>query len=394
MKVLVVAHEPNFCGGANRSLFSNLCELKFKYGVEFLVVIPSKKSLLGKKLDEVGIRWIPIKYFGVISGIRGDSKDILRYLKTKIGYYIEKVQAIRLFKKIKRENVDVVYTNTRLPIIGAEVAKRLNVPHVIHVRELGAEKPLWGKWGFKEIEKKSNKIILISEALKKQFVANDVDESKIIVSHNGIQYEAPILKNKNLENEINLILVGRLVPDKGHEDAIRALKYIIDLKKYSNKKIKLHIVGSSPQRMHISWYEKKMKLLVSELGLDENVIFTGEINNIAEYRKNMHIELVCSINETFGRVTVEAMRSGLLVIGSNTGGTVELIKHKEDGMLYKQGDANDLAEKIIEIIDNETLYKKLVLEAYNKAKNNYTVEKNCYDIYSVLKSCAKEKENK
>lgn len=385
MKVLVIAHEPNFCGGANRSLFSNLCELKKKHDIEFLVLTPSKKGLLNKKLEEIGIPWISVKYFGVISGIRDDKKDILRYLKVKLGFYLEKIQAIRVCRKIKNRKIDLVYTNTRLPIIGANIAEKLKIPHVIHVRELGAEKPLWGKWGFKEIEKKSEKIILISNALKKQFVNNGVDEKKIVVSHNGIEYKPVEFLKKKLSNEVHLAIVGRIVPDKGQEEAILAINKIIKNDLLIDKKIFLHIVGSSPKRMHIKWYEEKLKKMVNDLGINENVIFEGEINNIREFRRDMDIELVCSINETFGRVTVEAMRNGVLVIGSNTGGTVELIEDRVNGYLYNQGDYEDLAQKIINSLENEEKYNKLRENAFNSTLDNYTVEKNCTDIYNVLR---------
>ena len=385
MKVLVVTHDSNFSGGANRSLFANLCELRDKYGIDFLVLIPSKKGQLNEKLDEVGIKWISTKYFGVVSSIRNDGKDILRRFKVIFGYYIEKFKSIIICKKIKKENIELVYTNTRLPMIGANIAKKLNVPHVVHVREFGSEKPLWGKWGFKTIEKHSNKIILISKALEKQFLENDVNKEKLIVSYNGIKYEENTYIEKTINNKVDIVIVGRLVPDKGQKDAIFAIKEIID-KKLIKEEICLHIVGSSPKRMHIKWYEEELKELVKELHLENNVIFEGEINNISEFRKNMDIELVCSIRETFGRVTIEAMRSSLFVIGSNTGGTVELIDDKETGLLYQQGDFIDLSQKIITAVIDKKLFKNVRKKAYNYALNNFTVEKNCEEIYRVIKN--------
>lgn len=63
-------------------------------------------------------------------------------------------------------------------------------------------------------------------------------------------------------------------------------------------------------------------------------------------RQNMDIELMCAERETFGWVTVEGMRSGLLVIGANTGATPEIITNMKTGLLYTHGDARDLADKI------------------------------------------------
>lgn len=69
-------------------------------------------------------------------------------------------------------------------------------------------------------------------------------------------------------------------------------------------------------------------------------------------RQNMDIELMCAERETFGWVTVEGMRSGLLVIGANTGATPEIITNMKTGLLYTHGDARDLADKIEWVLKN------------------------------------------
>ena len=384
MKVLVVAHDSNFVGGANRSLYTNILYLRKKYNIDILVLFPSKKGEMNSKLDIDKIPWIHCKYFGVTSGKRHDGKDILRIFKVKFGYYIEKIQAKLIVRNLKNQKIDIVYTNTRLPMIGANIASLLNIPHVVHVREFGAEEPMWGRWDFETMSRMSNKIILISNALKKQFIQNKVPESKIIVSYNGINYDSVNYKYKDLNSStINLIITGRLVPDKGHEDAILALNHIIN-NKLSNKNFILHIVGSSPKQMHINWYENKLKKLIEQLGLKNNIIFEGEIKDMHSMRSNMDIELICSIRETFGRVTIEGMRSGLFVIGSNTGGTPELISNGYNGFLYEQGNYLDLAEKIIRACSDVEKFNLIRKNALDFSKNNFTVEKNCICIYSVF----------
>ena len=186
MKILVVAHESNFTGGANRSLMMVIEKLKEKYNAEVEVLLPSKEGEFNKKLDEIGVKWYYIfPYFGVMSSIRNDGKDILRYGKVYVGYIIEHILSIIAAKKLKKNNYDIVYTNTRLPIVGAKIAKRLHIPHVIHVREFGAEKPLWGFWRYKDIYKMSTNIICISNALKEKF-SEYVPADKLITIHNGI----------------------------------------------------------------------------------------------------------------------------------------------------------------------------------------------------------------
>jgi glycosyltransferase involved in cell wall biosynthesis len=311
-------------------------------------------------------------------------------MKVYLGYYIEKLQAKRIANQLKNDGIDLVYTNTRLPMIGSNIAKILKTPHIMHVREIGTVEPLWGKWDFEALYDSCDKILLISEALRMLFLEH-VQEDKLILSRNGISYHSVPYQYNDLlsKQEVHIIIVGRLVPDKGQKDAIMAINHIVknDL---IDKNVVLHIVGSSPKRTHVEWYEKELKKLVTDLRLDKNIVFEGEIEDVRSMRTKMDVEVVCAIRETFGRVTVEAMRSGLLAIGSDTGGTPEIISDGCTGYLYKQGDAVDLAEKIAFSLKNVERFNCIRKNALEFAKQNFTVERNCLEIYNTLRSCVKK----
>lgn len=389
MKILIVAHEAEFTGGANRSLIMVIEKLKKIYNVDIEVLLPSKKGKFNSKLDELNIIWhYFLPYFGVISSIRNDGKDILRIIKVYIGYLIEHIISILAMHKFKNSNFDAVYTNTRLPIVGALIAKKLNIPHICHVREFGAEKPLWGWWRHKDINRLSNKIICISKALSDTFV-NYAPAHKITTIYNGIDSPLDIKYTIDTKKtKLDLILTGRIVPDKGQDEAIEAMKILIE-KGY--KDIILHIVGSSPKRTHIDWYERKLKKIVNDYNINENVIFHGEIEDMLSIRAKMDIELMCAIKETFGRVTVEGMRSGLAVIGSNTGGTLEIIEDNYTGLLYQQGSPEDLAKKIELLYKNRQKMKKLAQNGYNFAQRNFTPDENVNQIYKCIKNTIENK---
>ena len=79
------------------------------------------------------------------------------------------------------------------------------------------------------------------------------------------------------------------------------------------------------------------------------------------------------------------MRSGLVVIGSNTGGTVELIQDNVTGLLYQQGDPIDLADKIQEVYDSPNYAEKLAKSGYEYVQTHYTAQENVKRVYDVLK---------
>jgi hypothetical protein len=105
--------------------------------------------------------------------------------------------------------------------------------------------------------------------------------------------------------------------------------------------------------------------------------------------------------EGLGRVTLEAMLSGITVIGADTGGTKEIIgEDLERGYLYRQGNAEDLAQKIelvihskeereakrkeaqtyIQTLTNPNIYALKVFKAYEKANNEFNNKKHARDI--------------
>ncbi|WGX77343.1 glycosyltransferase family 4 protein [Paraclostridium bifermentans] len=105
----------------------------------------------------------------------------------------------------------------------------------------------------------------------------------------------------------------------------------------------------------------------------------GLVNDIKELRNKVDIELVCSRNEAFGRVTLEAMLHGIPVVGSNVGGTLELINDRNTGMIYKYEDINDLAEKIEILIKDRKLYELIINNAVEFA-SKFTIEKTANEV--------------
>ena len=87
--------------------------------------------------------------------------------------------------------------------------------------------------------------------------------------------------------------------------------------------------------------------------MEINILFYRYTKELQAMRSNSSMVLVCSKREAFGRVTAEAMMSGKIVIGSNRGGTRELIgANKERGYLYTWNNPKELAQKIQFAISN------------------------------------------
>ena len=81
---------------------------------------------------------------------------------------------------------------------------------------------------------------------------------------------------------------------------------------------------------------------------------------------------VCSRAEAFGRVTVEAMKCGVPVIGARAAGTAELIKDGQTGLLYQPGNVGDLADTIEKLISNGEMRARLAEAARRWAHETFS----------------------
>lgn len=172
-----------------------------------------------------------------------------------------------------------------------------------------------------------------------------------------------------------IVSAGRICPSKGQDLLIDAL---IDLKKQREDILEglcVLIIGSAKLDRDKE-YEKSLKYLVKENGLDDLVKFTGHVNDLENYLQLADAFIhTCRIPEAFGLVVAEAMQRDTLVIGSQLGGIGDILKNRETGLSYDttKSDAHEsLRDLLFEFLVDEDKFKpqriagqNLILEKYN-----------------------------
>ena len=114
-----------------------------------------------------------------------------------------------------------------------------------------------------------------------------------------------------------------------------------------------------------------------------NFNFEGYQKNVSKFLDKSDIFCMCTKWEAFGRTTVEAMLSGNLVIGANTAGTKDLIDDGVTGILYNQGNSEDLYNKIVLAIENKSRSKEIAKSGRKYMFENMSSEKNADEIYKL-----------
>lgn len=121
--------------------------------------------------------------------------------------------------------------------------------------------------------------------------------------------------------------------------------------------------------------------------MDSNIHILHYVSDLRKLRKQCDIGLTCSKNEAFGRVTIENQLAGLLVIGANTGGTTEIIKDNETGLLYKEGDYMDLADKIEYAIINKNTMRNIANHGKDNAIDQFSIERVVDQLIGIYENC-------
>ncbi|MCD6414801.1 MAG: glycosyltransferase [Candidatus Diapherotrites archaeon] len=170
---------------------------------------------------------------------------------------------------------------------------------------------------------------------------------------------------------------GRLSFEKNVDDIIRAMPLV--LKKHP--RLKLVIASKGPAM-------GQLKQLTKQLGLDKNVVFTGYVEQkdlIALY-KEAELAVIASGAETQGLVITEAMACGTPVIGANALAIPEVINN-QNGFLFELHKSKELAEKIIKLLSNDKLRKKLAKNARKTAERSTIEEstKKLVKLYAGLR---------
>ncbi|GFP24866.1 trehalose synthase [Candidatus Hakubella thermalkaliphila] len=181
------------------------------------------------------------------------------------------------------------------------------------------------------------------------------------------------------EKEVLLLVAGRVEADKGMDLAVKALPEIV--KKREN--VKLMIVGKG------SYYPNLSKI-VSRLSLNDKVILCGYVKNdeMPDYINACDIFLNPTIRfEGFPLIIPEVMACGKPIIASRIGGIPSAIEDGRDGILVRPGNVKSLVDKIIELIDDQSLADKLSENARRRAEMSFSQGRIVEQYLDVFNTC-------
>jgi len=205
---------------------------------------------------------------------------------------------------------------------------------------------------------KGDLFLPVCDHFKDILMQEGCSNNKIIVHPSAINCDQFYYKERTPKNNDSIILisVSRLIQKKGLEYTIQALHTVC--KKYKN--IQYWIIGTGGD-------EKRLKELVNQLGLSNNVFFLGNKSQeeVASYLHQADIFVLPSViakdgnKEGIPNALKEAMATGLPVISTYHSGIPELVTDNISGFLVPEKDVTALADRIEHLIKHQTIWSTM-----------------------------------
>ncbi len=220
--------------------------------------------------------------------------------------------------------------------------------------------------------KKADRITAISSDLKKRALENGV-KVPIKIIPNGVDLNLFKPIKKVIQSDERVILtVSRLVKKNGVDDLIKSGKYL-------NFPFKILIIGIGPD-------QKKLEKLVKKLDLEEKVKFVGQVpyEQLPEYYSLADVFVRPSLSEGLGNVFLEAMAVGVPIIGTPVGGIFDFLIDRGTGLFCQVKNSKDIAKKITEILENDSLQRTIVVNGLELVRDKYSWDNIALKIEEVF----------
>lgn len=231
--------------------------------------------------------------------------------------------------------------------------------------------PLRNVWYQRRKFRFVDRFLPISREAAQPFFAMGFDEKRIEIIHEGVAPNRwPVRDGNSIRNEFQIPNSAIVIGTVGHCDEVKnqamLLKAAALLDEHTN--LRCIIVGDGALR-------ESLQSKAKELGIADRCIFPGFRTDVGSFFDAFDLFVITSTHEGLCTSIMDAHHSRVPVIATNVGGIPELIEDGVTGHLVRSHDAEHLASKIRELVDDETKLGATVEAAWSRACEMFTVER-------------------
>lgn len=317
-----------------------------------------------------------------------------KLLKDKIKVYnihpftdLDIFAAIKIFYVLIKHKVQIIDVHSPkfywlCVFIGRLLNKKVFITRNVEYRKKGFKKRI-----NRILYNLCNGVITVSEKVRENLIVDfSIDENKVKTIYGGFDFDSSELKDLRHRYEIStkeivFSIIGRIEKNKGQDFAIGIIKNLVE-KGYN---VRLFIIGPVEEKV---FYDTIVNM-INSYNLNENVIFTGFVNNVRDYIFSSDIILCCSEYETLPRNVIESLCLNTPVVATSVVRVEEkLIPRDYLKFLYivKERRIENFIEVIENIIENIELYRKQKIQKINLPSSDMSylrMVKQCIDFYKT-----------
>jgi lipopolysaccharide/colanic/teichoic acid biosynthesis glycosyltransferase len=298
---------------------------------------------------------------------------------------------VKLYRLMRRERPTIVHTHTGKAGVLARIAACLaGVPIILHTFHGHVLRGYYGPvktWLLRRLERELGRrtdcIAAVSEGVKRELIDHGVaPASRIAVIPLGIDLE-PYLTSTRRAGRFRAALgipahspligiVGRIVPIKDHRLFCDAARLVIARRPAA----RFVVVGDGVLRRDIEKY-------AHDLWLAQHVLFTGWRRDLPDVYSDLDVLVIASRNEGTPVAAIEAMASRCPVVATRVGGVPDLIEDGVTGLLVRWGDAAELSEAVLKLLDDRGLVRQLTETAQARVRIDFTATRLVTDMAAL-----------
>lgn len=343
-------------GGAEKLVLDICNELSFRPYLKVLLIVLSDKNTFKLNEYKFDIKFINIKFQYKI--LKPNVSKEINHLELCINEFSPDIIHSHLFESefIPRlNNIDGVKYFSHIHSNTPQLTKPT-------LKNLFSKKGLIDYFVYREIvklyKKVNNSFISISSYTDNFYKKNIPQfKNRIHLLPNAIRTSIYSSEKRDKGDKIKIISVGSLISVKNQNLQLQISKNLLE----AGVKFELNIVGEGEDRDYLS---KK----ILELNLQNNVNLIGHSNEVPKLLSQNNIFLHTAPYEAFGLVLIEAMANRLPIIALNGLGNIDIIQDGINGFIINQQEPNLFLEKILKIWNDQTEYKKMTDNAYQRSK--------------------------
>lgn len=323
--------------------------------------------------------------------LEGVRVQYLRFFKLPRAYDFHRT-GISLFHALQHAvdltKYDLIHADAALPSGYAAMlaAKKHHIPYIVHGHGLDVflEESYQGYrncpkivYACQKAFENASAVIGVSQKVLDKVSSRVSLRNKGYVAYNGVDIDC--FQPKSHVNQVTkFITVGNLIPLKGHDYTIRAIKTLVDC---GYEKVHLDVVGRG-------YLEAELKKLVVDLKLEKYVTFHGYIpyDKVRDMMQESDVFVLPSWYEALGCVYLEAMACGLPVIGCYGNGIDEVYTNGAQGYLVRNKDGEQLVNAMKNLLDREQT-AIMGKAARDLVVSQYTWGDSARAVLEVYKSC-------